>query len=234
MTHAHGLALALVGRMNEVAHPGRALPQGLALLGIGHAAVAPVKAELERRTRRSVWSLQPHPRFDPEDDSYDLDARSRARGLDLVTITTARALRLNPLLTSLSPGVRVGPVVSWMILIDRRAAVLDGPTTPEGEPTAWIATSGPFLEAAVELWDATSAESTPALADGTPPPLGPRQLDVARGVCLGRTDGVIARHLGISERTVARDVAALLEVTGARSRTESILNMLGRGRRSRP
>jgi DNA-binding NarL/FixJ family response regulator len=56
---------------------------------------------------------------------------------------------------------------------------------------------------------------------------------VARGVCLGRTDAAIARQLAISERTVARDVAAILEVTRAGSRVEAVLNMLGRGRQSR-
>jgi DNA-binding NarL/FixJ family response regulator len=104
--------------------------------------------------------------------------------------------------------------------------------TRTGEPTAWIATAGPLLSDAVGLWDATWEESTPALPEGTRPPLGERQLAVARGVCLGRTDAGIARQLGISQRTVARDVAAVLEVTRARSRGEAILNMLGRGRHS--
>ncbi|MFC7485769.1 helix-turn-helix transcriptional regulator [Knoellia pratensis] len=171
--------------MNEVAHPGRDLPSGLALLGIGRAAVAPAKVELERRTRRSVWSLQPQPRFDPEDETYELDARSRARGVDLRTITPPKALRFNPL-----------------------------------------------LQNALDLWHSTWRESTPVLTDGALPTLIARQLDVARAVCLGRTDATIARQLGISERTVARDVATILQITQARSRGEAILNMLGRGRHS--
>lgn len=141
-----------------------------------------------------MWSLQPHPRFDPEDTSYALDERSRSRGVDLRLITTRRSLRLNPLLTSLSTGVHLGPVVTWMIVIDRRAVILDGPVTREGDPTAWIATGGVFLEDAVEVWDRTWDESTPALADGAGPPLLPRQVDVARGICLGRTDAAIARQ----------------------------------------
>lgn len=233
MHDAQRRALALAARMNEVAHPGQPLPHGLTLLGVGHAAVAPVKAELERRTRTSVWSLQPHPRFDPEDVSYALDQRSRARGVDLRVVTTRRSLRLNPLLTSLSANVHVGPVVTWMILLDRRAAILDGPASPQGEPTAWIATAGTLLADAVAVWERTWDESTPALVDGALPPLDARQLEVARGICLGRTDVAIARQLGVSQRTVARDVAAILDVTGAGSRAEAVLNMLGRGRRSR-
>lgn len=233
MSEAQHRALGLVARMNEAAHPGRALPHGLALLGIGHAAVAHAKAELERRTRASVWSLQPRPAFDPEDTSYELDERSRARGVDLRMITTRRSLRLNPLLTSLCTGVHVGPVVAWLIVIDRRVAILDGPVTPAGDPTAWIATAGPLLTAALDVWDRTWSESSPALADATRAPLLPRQVEVARAICLGRTDAAIARQLGVSERTVARDVAAILDVTGAGSRAEAVLNMLGRGHRSR-
>ena len=56
---------------------------------------------------------------------------------------------------------------------------------------------------------------------------------MARGVCLGSTDAAIARQLGVSERTVAREVATILRVTGAGSRAEAVLNMLGRGRQSR-
>lgn len=233
MSEAQHKALALIARMNEIARPGHALPPGLSLLGIGREEVAPAKAELERRTQQSVWSLQPHVRFDPEDEAYELEARSRARGIDLRMITSPRTLRFNPLLTSLSTGVHLGPVVSWMILVDRQFALLEGPTTITGDPTAWIATGGTFLKDALELWDCTWLESTPVLASGARPPLNARQIDVARGVCLGRTDAAIARQLGISERTVARDLAALLHVTSAGSRSEAILNMLGRGQHSR-
>lgn len=90
-----------------------------------------------------------------------------------------------------------------------------------------------FLDRSLAPWHATVLVSQPALVQGSVPPLNQRQLDVARGVCLGRTDAAIARQLGISERPVARDVAALLDVTDALSRAEAILNMLGRGRHSR-
>jgi DNA-binding NarL/FixJ family response regulator len=120
-----------------------------------------------------------------------------------------------------------------LIVIDERAAVVEGPLTVEGHTTAWLATDGEILTRALDVWSATWAESRPALAPGESPPLNERQLEVARGVCLGRTDAAIARQLAISERTVARDVAAILEVTRAGSRVEAVLNMLGRGRQSR-
>lgn len=231
MSEGQRLALALMSRMNEVPHS--KLPAGLSLLGVGQAEVMKALAGIELRTRQSAWSLHPRPTFDPEDVSYELEGRSRARGVDLQTIAPSRALRLNPLLTSLTPGVRIGPVLFKCIIVDRQAAVMAGPDTVEGDTTALLASGGDFLRLARELWDASLAESRPALEPGAARPLNLRQLDVARGVCLGKTDAAIARQLGISERTVARDVAAILDVTSARSRGEAILNMLGRGAHSR-
>lgn len=233
MSEAQRLALALMGRMNEVAHAGRPMPAGLALFGVGQSDVMSGLARLEPTTRRTVRSLLPNLSFDPEDPGYELNPRSTGRGIELQGITSVRALRLNPLYSSFSPWIRVGPVSVRMILVDDRLAVLEGPDTPAGETTAWLATSGDLLDQARELWAATWSESRPVLEPGAPPPLNARQLDVARRVCLGKTDAAIARQLGISERTVARDVAIILEVTGAHSRSESILNMLGRGRQSR-
>lgn len=71
------------------------------------------------------------------------------------------------------------------------------------------------------------------MAPGESPPLNQRQLAVARSLCLGRTDATTARQLGISQRSVTRDVAALMDVTGATSRAEAVLDMLGRGGSSR-
>lgn len=233
MSEAQRLALALMGRMNEVAHPGLAAQAGLTLLGVGQPEVMKALEGLEVKTRRSVWGLYPFPNFDPEDVAYDLDARSRARGIDLQLITPPRTLRFNPLLTSLAPHAWLGPVLFKCIIIDHKLAVIAGPETVHGDTTAWVASEEEFLTRALDLWDATRRESRPALPPGAGPPLNPRQLNVARGVCLGKTDAAIARQLGISERTVARDVATILDVTEAHSRSEAILNMLGRGRRSR-
>lgn len=233
MSEAQRLALDLMGRMNEVARLGKRQPAGLSLLGVGQSDVVAGLAELERRTRRSVWNSVPTLTFDPEDTTYRLNARSRGRGVRVEMVTPARTVRFNPLLTSLVPGVRVGPVLFKSIIVDERLAVLAGPDTIDGSTTAWLASGGELLEAALTLWRTAFAESRRVLPEGAGPPLNSRQLDVARGVCLGRTDAAIARQLGISERSVARDVAAILEVTQARSRAEAILNMLGRGRQSR-
>jgi DNA-binding CsgD family transcriptional regulator len=233
MSQAYRLALDLMGRMNEVAHPGGRLPAGLSLFGVGQAEVMQRLTTLESRTRRTVWNTVPTMIFDPEDIANVLDTRSRQRGVDVQTITLPRTLRFHPLLTSLNPNVRIGPVLFKCIVVDAQVAVIAGPDTVDGATTAWLASEGEFLERTLTLWHATHAESRPALPEGAGPPLSPRQLDVARAVCLGKTDAAIARQIGTSERTIARHVAAILELTQASSRAEAVLNMLGRGRASR-
>jgi DNA-binding NarL/FixJ family response regulator len=54
--------------------------------------------------------------------------------------------------------------------------------------------------------------------EGNPVKLPPEQDQVLRLVLTGMTDGAIARHLGISERTVRRHVGALLVALGASNR----------------
>lgn len=233
MSRARKLGLALQARMSEVAHLDGPAPSSLGLFGVGQAQVMHALDQLERTSRRSALSLHPILIFDPDDAGYELHARSTGRGLHLEMITPPRTLLFNPLLTSLNPNARLGPVVLRCIVVDGDKAIIGGPDTTEGETTAWLTTDGEFLERAIELWDTTLAESRPALPEGEAPPLNVRQVAVARCICLGQTDAAIGRSLGISERTVARDVARILEVTLARSRAEAVLNMLGRGRHSR-
>ena len=233
MSEAERRAVELRAVMDANARQSQQPPKGLELLAVGQGEVMSSLARLERTTRHSAWSILPRLTFDPEDLGYELNPRSRKRGVELRTITQPRTLRFNPLLTSFIPWARIGPVVMRLIVIDERSAVVEGPVTGEGDTTAWLATGGEILTRALDVWSASWAESRPALAPGESPPLNERQLDVARGVCLGRTDATIARQLGISQRTVARDVAAILEVTQAGSRAEAVLNMLGRGRQSR-
>jgi DNA-binding NarL/FixJ family response regulator len=69
----------------------------------------------------------------------------------------------------------------------------------------------------------------PILPLGARPPLTERQLDVARLLCVGEKDTVIARQLTLSPRTVEREVSAILAALGAGSRAEAVLLMRGRG-----
>lgn len=62
-----------------------------------------------------------------------------------------------------------------------------------------------------------------------PSQLTPRQLEVLTQLSLGRSNKVIAYHLGLSENTVRVHVAAILDHLGVVSRVEAILEAQRRG-----
>jgi DNA-binding NarL/FixJ family response regulator len=59
--------------------------------------------------------------------------------------------------------------------------------------------------------------------------LSPRELDVLRLVCDGRSNGQIAERLVISTRTVQSHVASLLAKSQARNRTDLAVRALRAG-----
>lgn len=107
--------------------------------------------------------------------------------------------------------------------------LIEGLDTADGEPTAWLTDRMDFVVPVLEVWHRTFELSTPVLAPGEDPPLSRRQLQVARLLATGEKDQSIARRLDMSARTVERDVRTILEVLGARSRTDAVLAMSGRG-----
>ncbi|MBP0632185.1 MULTISPECIES: response regulator transcription factor [unclassified Cupriavidus] len=79
--------------------------------------------------------------------------------------------------------------------------------------------------------DASSAgrAAAPAPAPYSASALTPRQLEVLHQLTLGRSNKVIAYHMGLSENTVRVHVAAILEHLGVVSRVEAILEAQRRG-----
>lgn len=110
---------------------------------------------------------------------------------------------------------RVHPELpSKMVIVDHRAALLPlGPTGMEGA----VLLRAPVIVAALRgyfelLW----AAAVPV--EGAAVKVTPEQDQVLRLVLTGMTDAAIARHLGISERTVRRHVGGLQEALNANNR----------------
>jgi len=76
-------------------------------------------------------------------------------------------------------------------------------------------TAGAHAAASLSLPEASRAEA--AL-----PELTARQMDVLRGVIMGKPNKVIARDLDIAENTVKVHVSAVLRALNARNRTEAV------------
>lgn len=188
---------------------------------------------LERTTTRSIWNMQPRLQFDPEDPSAAAPGPSEDRGVKTVLITRPTTLDVNPLLPSMHPDARIGPVFLRGVVLDEERVVIEGLDTADGEPTAWLTDRPRLVVLVLELWQRTLALSVPVLAPGQQPLLSPRQLRVALLLAVGEQDQVIARQLELSARTVEREMRAVLEALGARSRTEALLTMSGRSASSR-
>lgn len=177
----------------------------------------------------SSWVLQPEYSYDPEEPGVALSRAARLRGVETELITLPSTVHTHPLLSSIYPTARLGPVFLRGLVIDRRHAIVGGPPDADGRRVAWYTTAPKAVDSVVDLWRATAPLCRPILEPGEAPPLTERQLEVARLLCLGEKDQVIARMLRVSGRTVEREVHTILETLKAGSRTEAVLMMCGRG-----
>lgn len=189
-------------------------------------------AELKRiapTARRSAWVMQPRYFYDPEDPGVELSHQAADRGVQMVVTVPPSTVQMHPLLSSIFPDTRLAPVFLRAMVVDEARMLVEGRDTADGQRTSWYTARPDLVGAVVDLWHRTVALSSPILPPGTPPPLSRRQLEVARLVAVGEKDVSIARLLDLSQRTVEREVRALLHFLGARSRTEAVLLMGGRG-----
>jgi DNA-binding CsgD family transcriptional regulator len=221
------IALAeLVNRLAADRWDGLSTP-GFRLLGEGMVQIEAGLTALEPTARRTAWSMHPSLTFDPLNSMNAIDERTVARGIDLRLITSDRTLHSHPLVTSELPHVRFGPAPSRFMLVDDVTAVVGGPMSEAGYSTAWLATREDVVAAVRSVWALAWPLSRPGNAEGVAPPFSPRQCVVARRVVVGVKDASIARELGVSVRTVAGDVAHLMDVLGARNRAEVALMLRG-------
>jgi DNA-binding NarL/FixJ family response regulator len=60
-------------------------------------------------------------------------------------------------------------------------------------------------------------------------PFTPRQIEILEHLAAGRTDRSTAARLGISERQVRREIAAMITATGVQGRIPLVLHAHRRG-----
>lgn len=216
--------IELVGAVTgDLAESGRSTPlRGLAARNAELRTLAP-------RAREHVLVMQTFYTFDPEDPGLDLSRWLASRGVRLQLATRPTTTRTHPLLASIYPTTLLGPVFARCLVVDDQVALLAGPDDAEGEPVTWRTADGDVVAGLRELWKETVPLCRPILEPGAAPPLTERQLGVARLLCTGEKDRAIAHALGLSERTVEREVRVVLQALGAGSRTEAVLLMRGRG-----
>ena len=103
---------------------------------VGLAEIAACLTSLEPSARRTVWNMQPRVQYDPHDPGPALTEASQRRGVQTVLVTRPATLLANPLLPSLYPTTRVGPVFLRALVVDTERVLVEGLDTADGEPTA--------------------------------------------------------------------------------------------------
>lgn len=173
------------------------------------------------------------------DASRPLDERALSRGVRLATIFQDSARNDQPTLayarwiSELGGNVRTSPIVPpRMLIFDRRTAVV--PIDPANTRLGALCTSAPGIVAPlVALFEQTWSAAVPLGADhrcaseatGT----SPMEQELLRLLASGLTDEAAGKRLGVSLRTVRRQMAALMERLNATSRFEAGLKAAQRG-----
>ncbi|SDI31542.1 regulatory protein, luxR family [Actinokineospora alba] len=119
--------------------------------------------------------------------------------------------------------LRVAPELPMkMVIADRHTALV--PIDPSGSTGAMLIRTPTVVAALRMLFELVWGLAVPVggREAGSPNGLTPAQAKVLDLLATGMTDGAIARHLDISERTVRRHLTALLEVLQADNRVAAV------------
>jgi DNA-binding CsgD family transcriptional regulator len=127
-----------------------------------------------------------------------------------------------------------------LIIVDRTLAIV--PTfdpdiepdadAPEQSPPAMVLRSPAMVAVLRQVFEHIWASSSDLFAEdggGVPSSGGPRVREIIRLLASGLTDEAIGRKLGLSDRTVRRTVAELMQQIGAESRFQAGVKMVRLG-----
>ncbi|MFI5530531.1 LuxR C-terminal-related transcriptional regulator [Kitasatospora sp. NPDC051853] len=170
--------------------------------------------------------------------SRPLDQDAMARGVRLLTLYQDSVRNDLPTflyaqwMAGLGGQVRTAPMLPPRLLVfDRRVAVV--PIDPADTRAGALCTTEPGLVASLvalfeQAWDtATPLGADPASDRETG--LNPAERELLRLLATGLTDEAAGKRLGVSLRTVRRQMAALMERLDAASRFEAGLKAAQRG-----
>jgi DNA-binding CsgD family transcriptional regulator/sugar-specific transcriptional regulator TrmB len=242
----------LAQRQHELAERKAATAQALAQLAslnpavegdtrlIGLDAVQTRIEHLARETRSELRSVTPGPALPPEtlELARPLDAALLQRGVTIQVLYQS-SVRNNPAtlayaewLTEHGAQVRTAPLLPPRLLIyDRQSALV--PIDPTDTTAGALYTREPGMIASLtalfeHAWNTAIPLGTGPATDHRTG-LTPTERTLLTLLAGGITDETAAKRLGVSLRTVRRQMAALMERLGATSRFEAGLKAAQRG-----
>ncbi len=180
-------------------------------------------------TRSTVWNMQYRASLADQREARRVGRDTACSGLEHRLILSRQAVDAIPLMPSLAPYLRVGPVPGPMLLTDRSHVFLAGPAGTHLAATIFASEDpdivGRATQAYLTCWEA--ARPWQDVLDR--PELPERTLEVALLLADGASDAEIAESLGVSRRTVSAEVRAVIDWAGARSRGHVIALLVGVG-----
>ncbi|MEV4398208.1 LuxR C-terminal-related transcriptional regulator [Nonomuraea sp. NPDC049607] len=201
-----------------------------------------IQARIERLSAEAVCevaSMMPGGAQDPQliEAAKCLDRQVRDRGVDIRTIgldsmrNDGPTLAYAEWLVEMGAQVRTVPTLPIRMLIyDRRVAFLpvDASNTQVG--AVQVSESGTVV-AVLALFDQIWNAATPIGSQPHKDEAGllPQERHLLKLLAEGMTDEAAGHHLGLSQRTVRRMMAAIMERLGARSRFEAGLRAARQG-----
>ncbi|MDT8914507.1 LuxR C-terminal-related transcriptional regulator [Amycolatopsis sp. PS_44_ISF1] len=124
--------------------------------------------------------------------------------------------------------MRVAPELPMkMVIADQHSALV--PLDPSGMEGAVFVCSPTIVAGLRMLFELVWSQAVPIGDDGRRHGLTPAQAKVLDLLATGMTDGAIARHLEVSERTVRRHVQGLLDALQADNRVAAVYAATRRG-----
>lgn len=109
------------------------------------------------------------------------------------------------------------------MVLNGRLVLMEGPSAADGSLTIWGTTDAALVEDAIRhhemLWDVAETAVDPGITT--------RQAEIVLRMILGATDSQIARAVGVSQRTLERELAAVMTVMGATGRVDLISKLAG-------
>lgn len=226
MTDQHALstaervvAAAYEGWREEIGRPGGRLR----VLAVGEEQIRLQFCELSQSIT-TFWTMQRGASLAATAATLDASLRS----LEFVTegrmLIPEVAAQANPLEVTMAPGeVRYARCPGHVMILNRQAFTLSGPLTAAGDPTVWICNDPRLVEQAVKAHEQLWAAARPAQKPG----LTVRQGELLLRMVLGESDREIVKAMGISQRTLEREVARAQHLFGASGRVDLFARLAG-------
>jgi DNA-binding CsgD family transcriptional regulator len=214
--------------------------------GVGTVLSAPQGDDPDRvfraaqdRPVATVTALHPGARFSEEllDASLRSAAAQLANGLTLRVIHQNAALSHPQCAEYFHKIEQLGGQVRFSEVLPFRLMLIDGKTAvcrladPGGASEALLFQGTRMLRLLGELFETVwvqaaplakvSPQPGPVTLTSAPPSLGNQEMAILRYLADGATDQAIARHLGVTTRTVARRITEIYQVLGVHSRFQA-------------